>query len=118
MNEFVSIVEDLVNGKKTEVHNSRLKFYSDSKLNITEELLKTISHNDPHYETITKMLGLRLNSKTGNYEVQCRWRNFSHEEPTWEPISNLHIDVLEMLDRFLKKHTNRKLVRQALDSLK
>ena len=35
MNEFVSVVEDLVNGKEMEVHNSRLKFYSDSKLNIT-----------------------------------------------------------------------------------
>ena len=118
MNEFVSIVEGLVNGKEMEVNNSRLKFYSDSELNITEELLKTISHYEPHYETITKMLGLRFNSETGNCEVQCRWRNFSHEEPTLEPISNLHIDGPEMLDRFLKKHTNRKLVRQALDSLK
>ena len=47
VNGFVSTVQDLVTEKEIEVHNSRLKFFSDRELNVTEELIKTIEHNNP-----------------------------------------------------------------------
>lgn len=41
------------------VHANHLKFYTDSHLNVTEELLGTIDHNSTYYNTIAKMLDLR-----------------------------------------------------------
>ena len=83
---YVSVVQDLISENESEVHNSRLKFYLDSSLNVTEELKETIDHNSPHYETITKMLDIRYNKSNKFYEVQCKWRGFVDEEPAWEPL--------------------------------
>ena len=114
---FISTVQDLVSGVERDVHNTRLNFYSDANLNVTEELLATVEHNEPHFETITKMLGLKYNSDKNQYEVKCKWRNFSHEEPTWEPIQNLYEDVKDMLNSYLENHTDQDLVAAARASL-
>ena len=114
---FVSTVQDLVSGKETDVHNSRLKFYADSHLGVTEELKNTIDHNSPHYETITKMMDLRYNKQNKQYEVLCKWRGFSHEEPGWEPLPILKEDVPEMLEKFFRTCEKKSLVNAARASL-
>ena len=114
---YVSTVQDLISGNERDVHNTRINFYSDSQLNVNEELLATVEHNSPHFETVTKMTGLRFNSQKNQYEVQCKWRNFAHEEPTWEPLQNLQEDVPEFLDKFLTSYENQDLVSSARSSL-
>jgi len=81
--------------------------------------LKThISHNEePHYETIVKMLGIRFNEHESQYEIQCKWRNFGHEEPTWEPIDIIQKDVPEMLQNFLKNFHDLEIAEKAAISL-
>lgn len=59
--DWVFEVQDLMNGRTSLVHANRLKFYADSKLNVTDELLESINHNDTQYSVVTKILGLRYN---------------------------------------------------------
>ena len=106
-------VQDLINESLALVHANRLKFYADSQLEVTEELLRSIDHNDTHYNTVVKLLDLRKNDVTTVFEVRCKWRGFSHEEPTWEPIVNLQQDIPEMLDKFLSSYTDQALVSAA-----
>ena len=106
-------VEDLITHKKELVHAERLKFYSDSKLDITEELLQTVEHNDPHYYTVTQILDLRFNESTKNFEVKCKWRGFSDDEYTWEPFNIIREDIPDMLEKFLQNFSNQKLVNAA-----
>ena len=110
--------QDLINEQLSLVHANRLKFYADSQLNVTQELLDTIDHNDPHYNTVTKLLDLRYNRSTREYEVQAKWRGFSHEEPTWEPLANLHEDIPEMLENFLQAFSNQGTADRARCSLR
>ena len=115
--EWVYECEDLINGKVSLVHANRLKFYADSQLNVTQELLDTIDHNDRHYNTVSRLLDLRYNRAKKCYEVQVSWRGFSHEEPTWEPIYNMEEDIPDMLRKFLESYPDKGKVQRALSSL-
>ena len=106
-------VEDLLNQSNNLIHVSRLKFYADSQLHMTETLLDTIDHNEVHYNVVTKILGLRFNSLNNRFEVQCKWKGFGLEEPTWEPFANMREDIPDMLDKFLQTFTNQELVAAA-----
>lgn len=78
-------VQDILTDNLAIIHANRLKFYADSQLNVTEVLKQTIEHNSSIYNTITKLLDLRYNAEAKHWEVQCKWRGFDLEEPTWEP---------------------------------
>ena len=64
------------------VHCNRLKFYADSQLDVTETLLDTIAHKNPHYNTVEELLDLRFNENSAQYEIRARWKGFDDEEPT------------------------------------
>ena len=85
--EYICEVEDLIANTSSLIHITRLKMYSDKHLDVTETLLDTIVHNDPHYQPVTKILDLRYNGDLEQYQVRCKWRGFADEEPTWEPFS-------------------------------
>ena len=111
-------MRDLISAKDMFVHSNRLKFYADSSLNVTQTLLDTINHNDVHYNTVTKLLDLQYNRTRKQWEVQARWRGFSHEEPTWEPLDNMHKDIPEMLNKFLKSFSDKDKAKRARFSLR
>ena len=102
VSELIYECEDLVTGKCGLIHANRLKPYSDSSLNITEELLDAILHNDPHLQTVEALLNLRFNPVLERYEVQVKLRGFDYEDPTWEPFSTMHEDIPDMVDDFFK----------------
>ena len=95
--EWVFACQDLVNGPVFLIHANRLKFYSDSQLNITQELLETIDHNDPHCNVAVAFLYLRYNRSNRRYELKSKWRGFADELPTWEPLSILIEDAPDMV---------------------
>jgi len=114
--EYIYEVQDLLTEQHSLVHANRLKLYSDSHLNVTEELKDSIDHNNPRLNTVTKLLDLRFNQQSEQYEVQAQWRGFSYEEPTWEPFKIMQEDIPKMLNTFLAKFPNKDLVQRALDS--
>ena len=63
---YIFEVDDLITNKKELVHAERLKLYADSKLDLSEEFLSTIEHNNPHYYGVTALTNLRFNEE-GRY---------------------------------------------------
>ena len=49
LSPFISTVQDLGSGVQCNVHKTRLNFYCDANLNVTEELLATVEHKEPHF---------------------------------------------------------------------
>lgn len=45
------------------------------------------------------------------YEVLTKWKGFDNEYPGWEPLEIIYEDVPEFLERFLKTHTDKNLVK-------
>ena len=111
-------VKDLINEKISIVHADRLKFYSDKDLQITKELIDTIDNNQPHYNEVLRILSLRFNRSLRRWEVQIKWKGFSHEQPTWEPVQNIHEDVPELLEQFFKSYKHQSQVERARMALR
>jgi hypothetical protein len=55
---WVFEVEDLVTKKLSEIHVSRLHFYADKMLNVTEDLLSQVAHSQEGHE-VEKFLAVR-----------------------------------------------------------
>ncbi len=113
VSDYVFECENLLSQKHSIIHGNRLKFYSDSSLNVTEDLLDTIAHNEPQYNKVHALLDLRRNPSSGIFEVKTQWQGFDHEEPGWEPFEILREDIPEMLESFLKTHPDKDLVKAA-----
>eukprot|EP00172_Hildenbrandia_rubra_P002599 Plantae.Rhodophyta-Hildenbrandia_rubra.ctg3560.p1 GENE.Plantae.Rhodophyta-Hildenbrandia_rubra.ctg3560~~Plantae.Rhodophyta-Hildenbrandia_rubra.ctg3560.p1 ORF type:complete len:305 (+),score=28.60 Plantae.Rhodophyta-Hildenbrandia_rubra.ctg3560:801-1715(+) len=113
VSDLIYECEDLITGKKNLFHANRLKHYADSDLNMTEEFLDAVQHNDPQLQTVEQVLHLRFNPTLERYEVQVKWRGFDHEEPTWEPYATMLEDIPDVMAVFLNEYQNQKLVSAA-----
>jgi RNase H-like domain found in reverse transcriptase/Integrase zinc binding domain/Chromo (CHRromatin Organisation MOdifier) domain len=110
-------IECPLNKKIHRVHANRLKFYADSQLNMTEELLDTINSNDAPLYVVDKLLDLRQDPDTLTFEVLVSWLNYASADNTWEPLANVQEDIPVRLQKFLTSFTNRDLAVAAQDSL-
>ncbi|OWZ10624.1 hypothetical protein PHMEG_00016493 [Phytophthora megakarya] len=63
------LVRHLVTGDELDAHPSRLKFYTDSSLDVTE------NH--------------RWNTSIKDYEVLVSWKGLESVEGSWEPLTSL-----------------------------
>lgn len=117
VSDLVYECEDLINGKHMAYHANRLKIYADLHLNVTEELLDTVEHNDPHLNTVQELLDLRFDPEREQYEVRVKWRGFDYEDPTWEPFNVMSEDIPDKLAAFLTKFHDQAMVRAAKDSV-
>lgn len=57
--ELIFECEDFINRTHALFHANRLKLYADSKQHVSEELLDSMDHNDPHLNTVEAILNLR-----------------------------------------------------------
>ena len=117
VSEWVYECQDLINERVSLVHANHLKYYADTQLNVTQELLDTIAHNDVHYSVVFKFLDLQYNRSKRHYEVQVKWKKFDHEEPTWESIHILHEDIPDMLKLFLEVHNDQAKAKRATETI-
>lgn len=82
-------------------------------MNVTEELRDIMDQKNPILNTISKLLDLRHNFVSDEWEVNNKWRGFYYEEPTWEPLDNLREDIPEMLEKLLETFSGSALAAKA-----
>ena len=99
--EYIFTVEDLLSKQNFKCHSSRLRFYSDSMLNVSDELLKQIAHDGAGYE-IEDVLDVRYDGKKNAWELLISWLGFDDIENSWEPLSDLLKDCPVFIKRQLK----------------
>jgi hypothetical protein len=104
--DHVFMVEHLVTGICSDVHGSRLRFYCDSSLHITEELVEQVASDGDGYE-IDRILEGRWNSKAQAWAVLVAWRGFEEMDCTWEPLLTLYDDAPVFVKRCLSGLSNR-----------
>ena len=102
VSDNVYMVEDLFQ-KRSCVHAARMWFYDGTDFVPTEEM-RELFQGDWGLLEVSELTDLRYHGKT--YEVETHWLGF--EEPTWEPIENLHQFIPEMVQEFLEKGISSK----------
>ena len=102
--DYVFEVENLVTEEKHQIHGDRLLFYSDSKLNVTEELKTQFAFDNARFE-IANILDARESPQSGDLELLISWRGFSNAENSWEPASVIVADAPTLVRTFYRAHT-------------
>ncbi|KAE9265120.1 hypothetical protein PR003_g32556, partial [Phytophthora rubi] len=62
-------IQNLVTGQRKEAHASRLKFYADASLNVTEDLLLHVAHNGEGH-VVHSLLEARYNRQEKRHEIK------------------------------------------------
>ncbi|OWZ22641.1 Chromodomain protein [Phytophthora megakarya] len=92
VSSWIFMVENLLSGDERDVHASRLKFYSDDTLDVTEDLLSHIDHNSEGH-VVSGLLDTRYSEADKRFENLVTWRGLSKAEDSWEPATTLLEDV-------------------------
>jgi hypothetical protein len=108
--DWVYEVEDLITKKRDKIHAERLKFYSESDLDVTEELRNQIAHNDEKFE-IEEILDIKYEDQYDRYMILIRWKNFGDDENTWEFIEEIWETTRDVVRNYLKKKDSKKSIK-------
>ena len=98
----IAEVEHLITAERLETHTSRMKFYADASLEVTEELLQHVETTSYQFE-VEALLDLR-DSPTGQ-ELLVSWRGFPESMNTWEPLETIREDLPGMVEEFLSNRS-------------
>jgi len=106
LSDYVYKIEDLRNGSCSDIHSSRLKFYTDKDLN-TKAIMPHVVHSE-HGMEVSRLL--HFVEEKDLLFVKVRWKGLSPDDDTLEPIKSVFEDVPVMFRRFLlRKSTPHKL---------
>ena len=99
VNPWVYRVADLITDNEWTVHAERLRYYSDSMLEVTVELKDKISHNGTGYliESIVDH-----EHRNGEWCLYVNWLGFEELEDSWESLRELHQDDPAAVKRYLR----------------
>ncbi|OWY97113.1 hypothetical protein PHMEG_00032440 [Phytophthora megakarya] len=95
-------IRHLVTGEELDVHASRLKFYADSKLDITEEILEHVASQGINM-AVDGFKNHRWNSSMKYYEVLVSWKGLESVEDSWEPLKSLATEVRVLVGQYIVK---------------
>lgn len=111
--DFVYVLEHLVTKKQHAVHASRMKFYHDKDLNITEEVLSHTVKQGMLMD-VDKLQSIKWNPDSKRFEIQVSWLGFEDWETSWESFSSLVKDVPLLIVRLLEStfHSDPVIVRR------
>jgi Chromo (CHRromatin Organisation MOdifier) domain len=82
------------------VHCTRIKFYHDASLGVTEELKIHLQYQDSTLFVIEQLL--ELLEVRGQVQVLIQWMGFDDGENTWEPVTTIREEAPDLLLEFLE----------------
>ncbi|ETN02740.1 hypothetical protein PPTG_23880 [Phytophthora nicotianae INRA-310] len=101
-------VRHLVTGKEQDVHASRLKFYADSDLEVTEELLEHVA-SQGIVSKVNRLNKHRWIEQKQVYELLLSWCGLEPIEDSWEPFRSLAQDIPALTRTYVEAAEDAKL---------
>ena len=89
-----------------EAHAMRIKFYNDESLDTKtnlNELSNHISAQEARILELEDITNHKYDNELMTYVVYCKWRGFTEDENSWEPLHDVYTDAKLMIERYLSK---------------
>ncbi|OWZ05031.1 hypothetical protein PHMEG_00022955 [Phytophthora megakarya] len=108
-------VKNLITGAESDSHASRLKFYADKELQVTEELREHVVSQGIvlKVKTIRKH---RWNARINDYELLMSWQCLDATEASWEPMRAITKGVSVMVEVFAQRPGDVNLISTVMDN--
>jgi hypothetical protein len=103
-------VKHLVTGEELAVHSSRLKFFADKDLEVTEEILEHVAAQGIMIR-VRELLQHRWNDRSRSYKILVGWHGLEAIEDSWEPLGAMRKDVSALVQEYVAKSKDAKLER-------
>ena len=116
MTPWVYRLRNIATGDEVHAHAQRMERYADAQLGITEALKEHVTYHISNYE-IERLLDVRKDRVTGQWQFQVRWSGFGDTEATWEDASVLVEDAPAIVAEFLDADTVPGECRRYVDAL-
>ncbi len=108
--EYTFRVKHLVTGVESDVHSSRLKFYYDGSLNVTEEIREHVA-SQGIILAVEELLAHRWSANKKDYEILVRWKGLEPIEDSWESLTSLYKDIRILVDKYVFAQSDPELQR-------
>lgn len=94
-------VKNLATAQEVDVHPSRLKFYAESSLEVTEELVEHVA-SQGIVMRVQEFKEHRWNERSQDYEILVKWHGLETIEDSWEPVKSLAKDVHQLVKEYVE----------------
>ncbi|OWZ09302.1 hypothetical protein PHMEG_00018017 [Phytophthora megakarya] len=102
------MIKHLITGTEYEVHGTRLKFYSGSSLNITEEITELIA-NQGMLLGVRQLVDHRFNNVLHRWEFMASWAGLTSIEDSWESAADMQKDVPAKVSEYMERVQDEEL---------
>ena len=108
--DYIYLLEDLINGKKWEVHGRRLKFFRNKDYQVEEEVLNHLAYQAGELLVVDSFTDIRQDHCV--IEIRVKWRGFAEEESDSVTLSSLREDVPYLVNEYIQDIQSTATVRQ------
>jgi transposase InsO family protein len=117
VNDYIFKVEHLITHETRDTHVTRMKFYCDKSLNVTEDLLNQIAHDSSGF-IVEEIVDIRMENQ--EFQVLVSWLGFDDLENSWEPLFQFFEQMPRIVREFFQNlsETNERLFSKRKDLLK
>jgi len=100
---WVYKVRSIADGTEKAVHASRLRFYADEALDITEEVKEQFIRDSKGFE-VDKITGIRVDPVTNSYQFKIHWWGLEDSDDEWQSFEEIKDELADMILEYI--HTN------------
>ncbi len=106
INPYVLIIEHLVTKERFETHVSRIEWYADATMEVSEELHRQILYQQQGNFEVKSIKGVQMRPD-GHYLVLVHWRGFSSAWDSWKNLDEIAKDTPEIVFEYLTSQKYR-----------
>ena len=120
INQRVYEVQHLIDKSKRFAHAVRLRFFANKWYEVTEEILEEVeseSNFDGLFD-VERLMDVRFNEESMQYEFLVHWRGFEDADDTWEPFNELFISIPDVVERFINRLEDKDVKMRLLELIR
>ena len=120
LSDWVYLVEDLRDRRRTIHHISRLKLFATADLLVTQDLLDHVAYVEGGH-IVEALIDCKYNRQAKEWNILVKWMGIDEIENTWEPLSTLLEDVPAIVHKMIRTmsraNSNVKQMATAVEAL-